>query len=240
MDNKKTIEFYDDYIKEQLTSGINDRIQYLYKKLLQLGLRKNSNVLELGSGIGTLTYLLSKVVKTGNVEAVDISGGSIKFAQNRIKQKNITFFANDIVNYLPVIKDIDFITLFDIIEHIPIELHPALFENLSNLCDEKTLLLINIPNPDYINYDIKNNPSVLQIIDQPIPLPLLIQNLRNTDLIIKHFETNSIWVEEDYQFLILQKHNEFAEIKLSTKRNYVKKILKKINNIYFTLKHNYK
>lgn len=78
-ETNQLIEFYDAYVSRQQESGINDRIYGLYKRLIKSGLNKNSNVLELGCGIGAMTYLLSRMVKTGIVEAVDTQRGINKF-----------------------------------------------------------------------------------------------------------------------------------------------------------------
>jgi trans-aconitate 2-methyltransferase len=232
-------EYYDDFIAKQQKSGINDRIYHLYKKLLSFGLRSNSNVLELGCGIGTLTFLISRFVKKGRIEAVDLSSKSIEFAKQRIKNRNINFFAADVVSYQPSIKDLDFITLFDIIEHIPMEKHNDLFRNLSMASKENTKILINIPNPAYIEYDRIHNPQALQIIDQPLPLSFILDNLEKNGLVLTYFKTYSIWVENDYQFFVVEKKKEFREVSLSSKRTVFQKTRKKLERVYSKIKYNY-
>jgi 2-polyprenyl-3-methyl-5-hydroxy-6-metoxy-1,4-benzoquinol methylase len=71
----------------------------------------------------------------------------VEFAKQRIKGSNISIEAGDVVRYQPGAKEFDFICLFDIIEHIPIERHPELFQNISGILGEHTKVLINIPNP---------------------------------------------------------------------------------------------
>jgi len=240
MDNKNVVEYYDNLIAGQLESGINDRIYHLYKRLLRLGLKPDSNVLELGSGIGTMTFLLSKYVTEGKIEAVDLSTRSIEFSRQRIKSPNISFIADDIIKYQPALQNIDFVILFDIIEHIPVEKHNELFHNIAVNSNEHTKILINIPNPDYIEYDQENNPEALQIIDQPLPLTLLLKNLENNGLTLIYFETYSIWVENDYQFFVIEKKKVFKEVKLSSKRTFFQKGLKKLERTYIKLRYNYR
>ena len=240
MDNQKIVDYYDPLLTTYLESGINDRIYNLYKRLLGLGLNSASNVLELGSGIGTLTFLLSKYIKEGKIEAVDLSPKFIEFSKQRIKRPNITFVADDIVTYQPSARNFDFITLFDIIEHIPIDKHSDLFQNLAGFLNENTKVLINIPNPAYIEYDRINNPDALQIIDQPVPLALILQNLERNGMTLMYFETYSIWVENDYQFLVIEKKKVFEEVKLSSKRNTFQKIRKKLERTYIKLRYNFR
>ena len=240
MDIKNVIGYYDNFIAEQLKSGINDRIYHLYKRILGLGLRSNSNVLELGSGIGTMTFLLSKYVNEGKIEAVDLSPKSIEFSKQRIKSPNISFVAADIVSYQPAIQNIDFIILFDIIEHIPIDKHDELFHNIAVNSHEHTKIFINIPNPACIEYDQQNNPEALQIIDQPVPLSIILKNLETNGLTLIYFETYSIWLENDYQFFVIEKKKAFKEVKLSSKRNFFHKAVKKLERTYIKLRYHYR
>lgn len=240
MDIKNVIGYYDNFIAEQLASGINDRIYHLYKRLLRLGLKSSSNVLELGSGIGTMTFLLSKYVKEGKIEAVDLSPKSIEFSKQRIKSRHVSFAAADIVSYQPAIQNIDFITLFDIIEHIPIDRHNELFQNIAVNSKEQTKILINIPNPACTEYDQQNNPEALQVIDQPIPLSLILKNLETNGLTLLYFETYSIWLENDYQFFVIEKKKVFKEVKLSSKRNFFHKAVKKLERTFVKLRYRYR
>ena len=239
METTKISQYYDRYIDEQVKSGVNDRIYRLFKKLLSLGLQSSSTVLEFGCGIGAMTFLLSKYVRRGKIEAVDISPKSIEFSKQKIKSPNVFFFADDIVTFKTSLKNIDFITLFDVIEHIPLDKYSELFQNLSFLSNENTKICINIPNPAYIEYDIKNHSESLQIIDQPVPLTLIIDHLENNDLALQYFETYSVWVENDYQLFLITKKKEFKEIFLSSKRNFFQKVLKKLERSYLRIKYNY-
>ena len=239
MNNNIVKSYYDDFVDYQQVSKVNERIYSLYKRLLSMNLNSNSKVLELGCGIGTITFLLSKTIKKGVIESVDLSEKSIDFAKTKIKRNNISFCAHDIVNYKPKETDFDFIILFDVLEHIPFENHFALFQNLSEISTERTKILINIPNPDYINFDIQNNPDVLQIIDQPIPLEFLVKNTIENGLKIHFFETYSIWVKNDYQFLIIEKEKDFNELKLSSERNVFQKIIHKVKILFIKAVYNY-
>lgn len=240
MDNQKIVDYYDPLLTTYLESGINDRIYHLYKRLLGLGLKPDSNVLELGSGIGTLTFLISKYIKDGKIEAVDLSPKFIEFSKQRIKKRNITFVVADVVTYQPSAKNFDFITLFDIIEHIPVEKHNDLFHNLAGFINENTKVLINIPNPASIEYDRIHNPETLQIIDQPLPLALILENLEKNGMTLTSFETYSVWLKNDYQFFVVEKKKAFEEVKLSSKRNILQKIRKKLERTYIKLRYNYR
>jgi trans-aconitate 2-methyltransferase len=239
MDTKEVIDFYDDFADIQQESGINDRVFGLYGRLQRLGLKSNSKVLELGCGVGTLTYLLSRTITEGQVEAVDISPRSIAFCSQKIRKANIRFAADDVVRYRPTLVNPDFVTLFDVLEHIPLEQHGELFLNLAGHCGPHTRIVINIPNPDYILYDREHHPEVLQVIDQPLPLSVIVPNLDKSELELLYFETYSVWVDNDYQFMVLRKKEPFQEKFVHHRRNYLQKAVKKLERLYIKARYNY-
>ena len=216
-------KFYDHFIKNQVESGINDRIYGLYRRLLKRGLHERSTVLEIGCGIGTLTYLLTRKVRTGRIEATDISPQSIAYLNKNLVKSNLFTFTGDILQLEPVAKLFDFVLLFDVIEHISLKDHPALFSRISKWMHDGSTLLINIPNPGYILFDQKNNPAALQEIDQPVFPEQLSAVLAGAGLGIEQFETYSVWVKNDYQFIVARKRIDFEERILSKERNIFQK-----------------
>ena len=225
-------DFYDEFVNEQAASGINERIFSLFKRTKKLGLKSNSNVLELGCGIGTFTFLLSKIVKQGIIEAVDISPLSIMYAKGKLKKQNIKFITSNILNYTPEHNNYSFIVLFDIIEHIHLHKHDVFFGNIQNYMNDYTLLLINIPNPKYTEYDRLHQSHLLQIIDETVYLNDLSAVLYKNNLYIHFFETYSIWAKDDYQFIVVRKNHPFEEIKLSSLQGYGKKIKERLKREY--------
>ena len=216
-------EFYDNFIESQIKTGINDRIYGLYRRMCKIGLHTNSTVLEIGCGIGTLTYLLTRKIKKGRIEATDISPKSIEFIKKYLSAPNLFPYAGNILNLKPQFKAFDYILLFDVIEHIPIEDHARLFAKVSQWMYDDSCLLINIPNPAYILFDQKNNPSVLQETDQAVFINQLAVVLEKVNLDIIELDTYSVWVKNDYQFIIVKKRKDFEEQLLSDKRTIFQK-----------------
>lgn len=230
MEQKKIADFYDNYVQKQVKIGANERLISLFKRLIKLGLNKNSKILELGCGVGIFPKLLASKISVGEIEAVDLSEKSIKSAKTILyNKKNIHFATGDVVKYKPENSDFHFITLMDVIEHIPLNEHGELFKNLAKIATEKTQIIINIPNPKYISHLQKNEPESLQIIDQAVELIPLVKNLENADLEILYFEKYSIWVKEDYHFMVIRKNRKFSVINIGGERSLKNKILNKIS-----------
>ena len=230
MKQNEISDFYDEYVQRQLKIGANERLISLYKRLLNGGLNADSKVLELGCGVGIFTKLLVKKVTSGIIEAVDLSEKSIAVAQQELKhKKNIHFDVDDVVKYQPKNSDFDMITLMDVIEHIPLGHHEELFGNLAKIATNKTNILINIPNPQYIGYARINHPESLQVIDQEVELFPLMQHLEKHGLELVYFEKYGIWEEEDYHFMVIRKKRTFELKHLSEKRNFSEKIFHKVS-----------
>jgi len=228
MKQEEVKQFYDRYAAQQQKTGVNERILSLVGRMKKYGLNRNSRILELGCGIGSITRLLTRTVKDGVIEAVDLSPKSIELLKASLSKNNITARAGDVTNYLPQHNNFDFITLFDVLEHIPLEQHAQLFANLSKIMSDETLLLINTPSPKQIEYDQKYHPDELQVIDQPIYLHKLIPHLANNGLFLHFFELYSIWAVDDYQFMLIQKEQDFTNQRLSDKRTFWEKVVHRL------------
>ncbi len=215
--------YYDEFNANSAKSRINERIVGLYKRVLKNGLPPDSVNLEIGCGPGKLTFLLSRNLGDGILEATDISPKSIEIAQTKVNNPNVHFKVSDALDYKPINSYFDNIFLFDVIEHIPEDRHPVLFKRIATWMTGESDLLINIPNPNYIKFARKYRPESLQEIDQAITLDKLSKAIFDAGLEIYFFETYSIWAENDYQFLIAKKQETFSEVLLANQRNIFQK-----------------
>lgn len=200
-------KFYDEWTTKQLKSGINHRHLRIFDWLKQFGLKKDHRVLEIGSGIGTVTTLiLRNLSKSGSLVGLDISPKSIKLAKNALKKcQNVELHVGTIET-VRINEKFDIIVLPDVIEHIPIKDHKILFKKVDGLLKDTGFVLIHMPDPDYLQWCITNQSASLQIIDQPIFTEILLDSLRNTDLKIFYMESYSIFtLSPDYQVIVLKK-----------------------------------
>lgn len=207
--NKSVSDFYDEYSVYQKNRGYNERHFFMLDKMLELGLNRESNVLELGCGIGTITSLVYKVVRKGKIVGVDISPKSIEYAKHRVP--GAEFHVGDIVEFSRKELVYDFITLFDVLEHIPIELHKSLFSNIVSHMHTGAKLLINIPNPTYLDHVRENSPDLLQIIDQSLPLADLVLDADHSGLSMRYFEKYDLWSKDESQFMIFELKEKYVQ-----------------------------
>ncbi|PCJ81370.1 MAG: methyltransferase type 12 [Flavobacteriales bacterium] len=227
-DKKQLTEFYDKYVNHQLRHAYNVRHFILFDELLKLGLKDNSNVLELGCGIGVSTSMIAAYANNGTIIGIDISPKSIEAAKEKVKFDNVSFIAADILEIEHTSKHFDFITLFDVLEHVPLDSHELLFERLAKHSNQHTKILINIPNPAFIEYLSENEPKKLQVIDQPVWANQLLTVAYRQGLVLKQFRTYDIWTEEDYQLMLFQKKTLYKKAELATSHWQLKSRIRKL------------
>jgi len=197
-------EFYDRYSKSQLKTGVHLRHYTLLHKLKKAGLKKDSVVLEVGCGIGTLTGLLGSYVSRGKIIATDISPESIDMAKKlNEKYPHIEFVVSDMMDFVPKEK-IDFVVFPDVLEHIPRENHNRIFQNICKAIHPGSKFAIHIPDPVNLDYIRKFQPDLLQIIDQSLYVEDLVQAMANTPLMLDTYERYCLFSKfPDYNWITL-------------------------------------
>ncbi|MBM3163817.1 MAG: methyltransferase domain-containing protein [Bacteroidetes bacterium] len=228
METERVSAFYDSYVREQAATGINDRIYGVYERLIGLGLNAHSSVLELGCGIGMMTSLLKRTINQGQIHAIDLSEASIAYGKEHIATPNLTFSTQDITAFETTLNYPDYITLIDVLEHVPLEKHAALFERIAAVMGPNTRFVINLPNPDYIAHDIALEAHSLQVIDQPVPFAPMIQQLDAANLELMQYEKYGIWHHDEYQWFVLRLKRPFKEETIDSSLTLFQKFLRKI------------
>ncbi len=208
MVNKEEVRDYYNHFKEhQAKLGINIRHRTIFKNLKKLGLHAHSNVLEIGCGIGTVSHLILKHIVSGQFVGVDISEKSIALAKkNNAFHKKAEFLVDDMSNFHHTLK-FDYVVLPDVLEHIPVEQHSNIFKTLAAHTHEKSVILINIPEPFTLDWVRRNNPKALQIIDQSLSIKDLSENCYPHGFYIFSITPYSLqYVDEEYLSIVLKKN----------------------------------
>ena len=190
LNEQDVINFYNSFANRQVRVGQNERHHSIFKYLLQKGLKKNHQILEIGCGIGTLTGLISKYLKhSGHITAIDISDENIRIAKKKYgSSKNIEWICSNILVFNSSNK-FDFIVLPDVLEHIPFIQYENLFVKLKFFLKESGIIFIHIPNPFYNEWIKINHPDQLQIIDQSVYLETIFGHIIQNNFYI-HYLNN--------------------------------------------------
>jgi len=202
-------DFYNTFKEHQKQLGINIRHRTIFKNLKQAGLKPNMNVLEIGCGIGTVSHLVLKYLTKGKFVGVDISPESIAHAKKfNAAFKNAEFLVNDMSAFNHSLK-FDVVVLPDVLEHIPVEQHANLFAVLKAHTHEKSFVLINIPEPNCLDWARKHQPEKLQIIDQSLSMQDLLNNVYPSDFELFSLQPYSLqFTDPDYISIVLKRKNK--------------------------------
>lgn len=203
---EQVVSFYDQFAEKQQKTGINSRHLSILAKVKDAGLQTTHRILEVGCGIGTVSHLLATQVPNGEVLAVDISPESIEKAKVLWKsQSNLSFEVSDMSDFDKKGKTFDFFVFPDVLEHIPVDQHFRLFQNISKHAHQDSVIFIHIPAPRYLQWMIDNEPEKLQVIDQPLDSGDLIKNITASGFYLEKMETYPLFFDEkDYQYFIFR------------------------------------
>lgn len=203
---EKVVSFYDQFAEKQAKTGINSRHLSILDKVKKAGLQANHRILEVGCGIGTVSHLLATQVPQGKVLAVDISPESIEKAKVLWEnQTNLSFEVSDMSDFDKKGETFDFFVFPDVLEHIPVDQHFRLFQNIQKHSHADSVIFIHIPAPRYLQWMIDNEPEKLQVIDQPLDSGDLIKNISANGYYLEKMETYGLFFEEkDYQYFVFR------------------------------------
>jgi 2-polyprenyl-3-methyl-5-hydroxy-6-metoxy-1,4-benzoquinol methylase len=117
-------------------------------------------VLDVGCGVGITTEKLNSYAPA---IGIDLSEANIAVATSR---GNAQYVAGDFTEIGGGMGRFDLVCLFDVLEHIRHEDRDVFFSTLGKVMGGKAL--ISVPKASTLEWYRKNNPRVLQIVDNPI------------------------------------------------------------------------
>lgn len=205
-------EFYDHLVPKQVSAGVNERHHKILELLVANGLRDGMRVLEVGCGIGTVTGLIATKVPNGHLTALDLSPSSVEQARKYLAHHpHVELLVADAVT-ASLKGPYDLIVLPDVLEHIPLDRHAALFACLRDLLAPGALILVHSPDPFYADWLKAHHPELLQVVDLSLHLSELLPVIEQAGLSIQHFQRHCIWTDRpDYMAITLERKLASAE-----------------------------
>ena len=202
-------EFYDDFAGRVLLQDFlrpNARHDAI-KKLCDTHIRPGSKVLEIGCGAGIITKHLSATAS--KVFSIDISENNVQLATMYAGGANVELAVVDVIEQpqaLDRLAPFDAVLLADVIEHIPVDKHPAVFASIERVLGDGGLVLLTYPSPEYQQHLTQHDPESRQVIDETVELREL---LAATSLRPLSFNYRSIFHENQYVHLVLSRPRRF-------------------------------
>ena len=214
-------KLWDEYEHKKLSKP-NSRHRTIFKNLKKAGLKSNSTVLEIGCGIGSVSGLIINYLTAGFFTGADISSQTIEFLQKKYSDREKTdFVVTDMIDFTYG-KKFDFIIFPDVLEHIPIEVHPKIFSTLKELMHQNSVILINNPEPLALEWIRENRKDLLQIIDQPLHVDHFAKLAYDNGFYIEKIEPYALHTEQfDYQNILIKPKHKLKEVTQKSKNDLI-------------------
>lgn len=237
-------QFYDEATIRKLHGFIysNLRIEYAWQNLKSIFEFKDpKRILEIGSGIGEISYRLACEFKNTEVVGFDISKQSIEISKKLFISPNLSFIRADKVTEIKFsnTKKFDVIFLMDVYEHIPVEDRNELYQFINENISVDGFVFFSCPTPQHLAHLKINSPGEIQPVDEDISLKVLEDFSSQTNLKLILYKEVSVWSAGDYfhalfsNYLAMQPYCDFKKEKkaqtIGLKREIIKKVMKIIN-----------
>lgn len=205
-------QFYDNFTDTRMLQYKlygNPRIDKAVK-LITDNLTANSNILDIGCGIGIVPEQVSSQLDQGQILACDLGENNIKYARQTVKSDKVEFLNVNVVENFELIRNklstpVDLVTMVDVIEHLPADSYDGLFENLSRVTGDNASIIMTYPSPEYQIYLQQNNPEELQIIDEVIEINSLMPLANKYGFKLEYFAYVDIWRKNQYIHCVFSK-----------------------------------
>jgi trans-aconitate 2-methyltransferase len=211
MESNTVREYYNDFLRSRMVNYrlyTNPRLDRAVERISPF-VRTESNVLDIGCGIGIVTSKIAARVSRGHVWGVDLGRENIWYASQTIRKANLTFLEADVVTDFEAVRQrlsakMDVVTMVDVIEHIPVEARPDLLVKIRALCSNDAVLVLTYPSPQYQEFLREHNPKELQIIDNIVLLEELLNEARTAGFSLKHYSLETVWMRDQYVHCVFQ------------------------------------
>lgn len=207
MTNSQAVkDYYNDFNKSVMSTYRetgNARILKAFE-FLRKHIQKDTKILDIGCGIGIIPEKIIPLLENGFIWAFDISEANIESARLAVNSDKVKFSVSDILrNFSSVEKalednKVDIITLIDVIEHLPPQEIPLLFENLCHISTNSASILLSYPSPEFQNFLYSEEPEKLQIIDESIDIYNLIKLAKIAGFSLSYFSYIDVWRKNQY------------------------------------------
>jgi len=223
MGKNTTIDYYNEHVKGKIHDYLygNIRVKKAFKMLSRYLPKKMNHVLEIGCGIGYITYKLAKKFPKTAFVGLDISPKSIEIAQLLFRKKNLFYLAGELQPEL-FIQTFDIIFFLDVYEHISKTDRLPFLASLNKFLSERGIIVMSFPTPCYQKYLKNFNSQALQPIDESITLADLYQFALSTNTEIVYYKQIKAWRQGDYAHAVFARPS--SEWTYHVKNSFFKKL----------------
>lgn len=225
--------YYNSHLNKRIndfTFG-NERISRAYDEIFNwIKIHKPKKILEIGCGIGDVSFRLAEQFPMSEVIGFDITKNTIDFGKSIFNLPNYNLvFCEDFIelNEFCVDQKFDFIFLIDVFEHLDDQSLQSFIDFLKKKINENSMIFMACPTILHQNYLRKHKPEGLQPVDNDVSIVDFLNLAKSLDLELLYFKVISVWNYSDYQHTVIGKFpfsGEFSD-KIIIRKKGVKDLL---------------
>jgi len=236
--NRETIvSYYDEHVKSKLNDFINfnPRIEYAWKTIIQYAPSRPLRILEVGCGMGSISYRMHKQWPEAKVTGIDISTGSIALAKKLFADDNLDFYES-ILTRDTFDEEFDLIVFMDVYEHIAVTDRPDVHAALLKLLRNKGRIILSVPTPHNLKWSLVNKPETMQPVDEHISFDVIGKLASDTATEVILYEVKNVWNVGDYAHIVLEKNDNFeAAFFVNKPISIIGKGIRRLNKVYASI-----
>ncbi|MDQ0106593.1 2-polyprenyl-3-methyl-5-hydroxy-6-metoxy-1,4-benzoquinol methylase [Chitinophaga terrae (ex Kim and Jung 2007)] len=233
--------YYDEHTTEKLHKYIygSRRIDMAWETLISLA-SAPKNILEIGCGLGDISYEMHRYWPEAKVTGLDISEKSIEVATRLFGNERVKYVCGILDDSIFSGEQFDLIVMMDVYEHIADEIKPSFNKAVGRLLSNDGAVFISYPTPRLQAYLKAHHPEQVQPVDEDITIQTIaaLAAATGTEVILQ--KDGTVWSQGDYAYTFLRKPqpdwNNAAPVISSGAR--IKRGFKKLlrNNNFFSIR----
>lgn len=200
--------FYDSNVHGKLEGFVegNPRVERAWKTIDQWAPTNPACILEIGCGIGDISWRMARKWMRSRVIGLDISPKSIEIARQLFGSSRLSFVGGPLRTEIFTEK-FDFIVLMDVYEHIAVVDRLELHQVLKDICSDHGRIALSFPTPAHLAWLRQYHPDQIQPVDENISIETIVTLARETNTEILLYQEVNVWHRGDYAHAVLGRGN---------------------------------
>lgn len=201
--------YYDAHIQRKVRGFIegNARVERAWETLVRWAPPAPRRVLEVGCGIGDISFRMTRLWPEAEVLGLDISPRSLEVARRLFSAPRLSFVEGTLRPGV-LTGVFDCIVLMDVYEHIAPSERPAFHQALAELLSEEGRIFLSFPTVRFQRWLSQNMPQEIQPVDEEIDLDTLYTLVRESRADLLLYQEVDVWHQGDYAHAVLGRRGE--------------------------------
>ncbi|NUM47373.1 MAG: class I SAM-dependent methyltransferase [Anaerolineales bacterium] len=210
---EKVENFYSEQVPRRIKMFINGdkRVERAWDTVERYAPLNPQNILEVGCGIGYISYRMSCTWPQAHVTGLDITPVYIETANKLFGSPKLDFVTGLLQNKSFELK-FDLIVFMDVYEHIEAVQRLDVNRKLAELLEDGGKIILTVPTPRHLDWLKENMPHIIQPVDENISLSVVEKLVEDTKTQLELYKEVDVWRIGDYAHIVLKKSKTMIDV----------------------------